>query len=271
MVDQHLLIQNLEEKAEELVRKTRKYLPHIGRFCLISTFVEDGFRMVNQWGEQRDYIESVWNCGWFIAVMFVFLNLVVQISASFCVMSRIRVKEACFALFFIIFMQTIGYSILWDPKFLARNLALVGAVLLLYSECLTEQKTLFAGVPSFGEDSKPKQYIQLSGRLLMVLMFMTLIKFNWDSQNVIAILFGLPLVLMVAAGYKTKLVSVALIFLLIIHNMRYNNFWRHSTKTYIFDFKKFDFFQGLSVIGGIIQLIVYGPGGLSVDDRLKAE
>ena len=56
MVDQHLLIQNLEEKAEELVRKTRKYLPHIGRFCLISTFVEDGFRMVNQWGEQRDYI-----------------------------------------------------------------------------------------------------------------------------------------------------------------------------------------------------------------------
>ena len=134
MVDQHLLIQNLEEKAEELVRKTRKYLPHIGRFCLISTFVEDGFRMVNQWGEQRDYIgnssafpaisnqilESVWNCGWFLAVMFVFLNLVVQISASFCVMSRIRVKEACYALFFIIFMQTIGYSILWDPKFLAR-------------------------------------------------------------------------------------------------------------------------------------------------------
>ena len=56
MVDQHLLIQNLEEKAEDLVRKTRKYLPHIGRFCLISTFVEDGFRMVNQWGEQRDYI-----------------------------------------------------------------------------------------------------------------------------------------------------------------------------------------------------------------------
>ena len=44
-----------------------------------------------------------------------------------------------------------------------------------------------------------------------------------------------------------------------------------STKTYIFDFKKFDFFQALSVIGGIIQLIVYGPGGLSIDDRLKAE
>ena len=56
MVDQHDFIRNLEDKAEDLVRKTRKYLPHIGRLCLISTFVEDGIRMVNQWGEQRDYI-----------------------------------------------------------------------------------------------------------------------------------------------------------------------------------------------------------------------
>ena len=66
------------------------------------------------------WLESVWNCGWFLAVMFVFLNLVVQVAAAFCVMSRTKVKEACYALFFIIAMQTVGYSILWDPKFLAR-------------------------------------------------------------------------------------------------------------------------------------------------------
>ena len=54
--------------------------------------------------------------------MFVFLNLVVQVAASVCIMSRQRVKEACYALFFIIAMQTVGYSILWDPKFLARSL-----------------------------------------------------------------------------------------------------------------------------------------------------
>jgi len=271
MVEQHDLLRNLEDKAEDLVRKTRKYLPHVGRLCLISTFVEDGIRMINQWGEQRDYIESVWNCGWFLAVMFVFLNLVVQVAASVCIMSRQRVKEACYALFFIIAMQTVGYSILWDPKFLARNMALVGAVLLLYSETMQEARTIFAGVPSMGEDSKPKQYLQLSGRLLLVLMFMTLIHFDWQTKNVIAVVFGVPMVLMVAVGYKTKLVSVVLITCLFLHNMRYNNFWRHSVKTYIFDFKKFDFFQSLSVIGGIIQLIVYGPGGLSVDDRLKAE
>ena len=37
-----------------------------------------------------------------------------------------------------------------------RNMALVGAVLLLYSETMQEARTIFAGVPSMGEDSKPK-------------------------------------------------------------------------------------------------------------------
>ena len=55
-MDQHQIITQLEEHAENIIKKTRKYLPHIGRFCLISTFVEDGIRMINQWGEQRDYI-----------------------------------------------------------------------------------------------------------------------------------------------------------------------------------------------------------------------
>jgi hypothetical protein len=59
MVDQHDFIKKLEEKAEALVSKTRKYLPHIGRACLVSTFVEDGLRMINQWGEQRDYIGKI--------------------------------------------------------------------------------------------------------------------------------------------------------------------------------------------------------------------
>ena len=50
---------------------------------------------------------------------------------------------------------------------------------------------------------------------------------NWLNFQLIYIIFGLPMILMVAVGYKTKLVSVTLIFALFIHNIRYNNFWRH--------------------------------------------
>ena len=37
-----------------------------------------------------------------------------------------------------------------------RNLALVGAVLLLYSETMQEARTIFAGVPSMGDEPKGK-------------------------------------------------------------------------------------------------------------------
>jgi hypothetical protein len=47
-------------------------------------------------------------------------------------------------------------------KFLARNLALVGAVCLLLAEVMGEARTIFAGVPSLGENNQ-QNYLQLSG------------------------------------------------------------------------------------------------------------
>jgi hypothetical protein len=58
-------------------------------------------------------------------------------------------------------VQTIAYSILWDLQFLFRNLALIGALLLVLAESRVEGKSLFAGVPSLGEN-KPKMYLQVN-------------------------------------------------------------------------------------------------------------
>lgn len=64
-----------------------------------------------------------------------------------------------------------------------RNMALVGAVLLLLAESKSEARSLFAGVPQL-ERNTPKSYMQLSGRVLLVLMFMTLLHFTTNPVDV---------------------------------------------------------------------------------------
>lgn len=46
------LISRGEEIAEKVLRKSKHILPHLGRLCLVSTFIEDGLRMISQWDEQ---------------------------------------------------------------------------------------------------------------------------------------------------------------------------------------------------------------------------
>merc|ERR1711953_1439100 len=70
-------IATLEDTADKVLRRSKHILPHVARFFLVSTFIEDGIRMYYQWGEQRDYIDSSWNCGTFFSDNF-------RCSKSFC-------------------------------------------------------------------------------------------------------------------------------------------------------------------------------------------
>ena len=81
---------------------------------------------------------------------------------------------------------------------------------------------------------------------------------------------GLCLVGLIAVGCKTKLTSVVMVLWLIGLNITLHNFWSHKMNSLMWDFKKYDFFQTTSVIGGLIMLIIHGPGTVSVDEFKKA-
>jgi hypothetical protein len=73
-------------------------------------------------------------------------------------------------------------------QFLFRNLALIGALLLVLAESRADSKSLFPGVPSLGEN-KPKEYLQLTGRILLVFMFVTLLRFEWSPLQILQVGF----------------------------------------------------------------------------------
>ncbi|KAA8592852.1 hypothetical protein FQN60_018307 [Etheostoma spectabile] len=228
------LMSRAEDVADQFLRVTKHYLPHMARLCLVSTFLEDGFRMWFQWGEQSEYIESTWNCGHFLANIF-----------------------------------TLAYSILWDPKFLMRNLALGGGLLLLLAECRGEARSVFAGVPSLGHQSSPKHLLQLGGRVLLVLMFMTLLHFDLSLFSILQNLVGTALIVLVAVGFKTKLAALTLVVWLLCINFTFNAFWSIPSYKPMHDFLKYDFFQTTSVIGGLLLVVALGPGGVSMDEKKK--
>lgn len=91
--------------CSQVLRRSKQFLPHVARLCIISTFLEDGIRMWFQWGEQRDYVNATWGCGWFLAVIFVMVNLIGQLACCAMVLSRKQVNIACFVLLGIIALQ----------------------------------------------------------------------------------------------------------------------------------------------------------------------
>lgn len=267
-VDQKELLGVAEDFADEVLRHGKHILPTLARLCLVSTFLEDGIRMWMQWNEQRDYMNVSWGIGWFLASAFVVINLLGQMAGSIMVLARFRVDAACGLLFFIVFIQTVAYSILWDLHFLLRNLSLVGALLLLIAESRIEGKSLFAGIPNLGEN-KPKNYLQLTGRILLVFMFITVVKLEMSFLQILQNIIASALMILVTVGFKTKLSALVLVLWLTCVNFYINTWWTIPSYKPMRDFLKYDFFQTLSVIGGLLMVVYLGPGGVSMDEHKK--
>ncbi|CAK9291906.1 unnamed protein product [Gordionus sp. m RMFG-2023] len=210
MVSQKEILNKAEDVADEILRHTKHVLPFIARFCLVSTFVEDGFRMWFQWGEQRDYMSSSWHFGSFFGSCFVIINLLGQLVPSTLILIQKYTKVAVGILFGVVILQTIAYNIIWDLRFFLRNVAVCGGLCLILAEDhdradnQTRKKTVFAGMPSVG-GNKPKSYFQLAGRVLLATMFATLtnvvsVSTSWTPVAAAMLMGGSALMVLVVIG-----------------------------------------------------------------------
>ncbi len=149
-----------------------------------------------------------------------------------------------------------------------RNLSLAGGLMLLLVESKPDAKSLFAGVPTLG-DNKPKNYMQFAGRILLIVMFLTIIRIDFHPIHMCINILGTILIVLVAIGYKTKLSAFTLVIMLSILNIVANPFWTIESDKPLHDFLKYDFFQTMSVIGGLLFIVALGPGGVSLDEHKK--
>jgi uncharacterized membrane protein YphA (DoxX/SURF4 family) len=111
---------------------------------------------------------------------------------------------------------------------------------------------------------------QLAGRVLLIFLFIGFVfQGQWSFARVLVSLVGLGACIMVVVGFKAKYSATFLVLLLSISNILINNWWsvhpNHPQKDYL----RFDFFQTLSIVGGLLLLVTTGPGGLSMDEKVR--
>ena len=100
-------------------------------------------------------------------------------------------------------------------------------------------------------------------------MFLTLVRFDFEFFHIFFNIFGGALIVLVAIGYKTKLSALTLVLILTVLNFMANPFWMVDSNKGLHDFLKYDFFQTMSVIGGLLFIVALGPGGVSLDEHKK--
>lgn len=93
--------------------------------------------------------------------------------------------------------------------------------------------------------------------------------FNLPSLQILQNIVGTALIILVAIGFKTKLAALTLVIWLFGINIYFNAFWTIPAYKPMHDFLKYDFFQTMSVIGGLLLVVALGPGGVSMDEKKK--
>lgn len=264
------LSSSAEDLMDSLSQPIRPYIPAIGRFLIVVTFLEDVLRILTQWSDQVSFLHKYRNMPLFIVYVFLIINVVFMTVASCLVIIRRMPELSIGALLCVIVLQGIGYGLITEPNFFLRNLSVVGGLLMVFTESLaSRRRNLFAGLPSISETDK-KIYYQLAGRVLLIFLFIGFVlRGEWSLFRVLVSLLGFCACVMVAIGFKARWSAMFLVLLLSVLNIAVNNFWTVHSALPQRDFLRYDFFQTLSIVGGLLLLINLGPGGLSMDERKK--
>jgi len=259
----------VEDMVEIYSQPLKPHLPAIGRFLIVVTFIEDALRITTQWSDQNWYLQKHRHFPWGISHIFLLMNIITMLGASGAIITKRYSEIAVGSLLGVIILQGFGYGLIFDINFFLRNLSVIGGLLMVFSESMVSRKNTFAGIPNLNDNDRRK-YFQLTGRVLLIFLFIGVtLQGEWTFARLMFSLVGLSACIMVALGFKAKWSAGFLVVLLSIFNVFVNNWWSVHDKHPQRDFLKYDFFQTLSIVGGLLLLVNMGAGGISVDAKKK--
>ncbi|KAI9857427.1 MAG: hypothetical protein M1824_004835 [Vezdaea acicularis] len=263
----------IEDWLDTISEPVKPYLPAIGRFLIVVTFLEDALRIITQWSDQLTYLHDYRKIPSGATHLFLLLNVIAMTISSILVIIRKHSEYAVIGLIGVVITQALGYGLIFDMNFFLRNLSVMGGLLMVLSDSWVRKRFAPAGLPQIDEKDR-KMYFQLAGRVLLIFLFIGFVfggnkESRWGIGRILVIMIGFVACVMVIVGFKAKWSAVLLVVILSIFNVIVNNFWTMHHAHPHKDFAKYDFFQILSIVGGLLLLVNMGPGQFSVDEKKK--
>ncbi|KAH8318077.1 hypothetical protein KR074_007118, partial [Drosophila pseudoananassae] len=263
-------LRQAEDLGEEVIRRCRPSLPAVARFCLVATFFEDALRMFFQWMVHVNYLQDQLKCSGDLAMALSLYLLVGQLVGCVLVWLHLFINFAVTLLAGIVLLQAHVYAVPLDLQLILRNFALLGGLLLLHVE--EKQASCYriyaarAGVPLL-VNRRSQQLMQLTGRILLALMYLTLFQQYFTVVSIVLNSFGLILMAFVVMGYRTRSAALWLSLMLTGWNVCTNAWWFADGDSR--DLLKYNCFHTLSVVGGLLMVVVLGPGDVSLERYKK--
>jgi ER-derived vesicles protein len=216
---------SFERVLDTISQPLKPYFPPIARFLIVVTFLEDSIRIMTQWNDQIYYLSRSQGMSNWFASIFLFINVIMMICGSTMAIFKKMTTIAVGMLVGVVFMQSVGYGLIFHFDFFFRNLSVLGGLLLLLSESMSKKKDLFAGLPQLTETEK-SHYVQLAGRVLLVMLFLSfLLAGEMSVFRILMSLIGFAVAMMVVVGFKAKYSAMFLVLVLSSANVLLNNWW----------------------------------------------
>ncbi|KAJ1555194.1 hypothetical protein HK405_003025, partial [Cladochytrium tenue] len=250
------------------------------------------------WTSQHSYLRAAHNVSSLAASSFLALNVVAMLLGSALALARVRVGVAAMLLAGVLVTQAAAFAQFRDIPQMLRAAAIAGGLLILaadgdgvapHSSCNgtpaaeadgdgRHGRVVLSRLPPLLADaggSDRQQWrraataagVRLFGRVLLVGM-VGRVALSVGGTAVAAA--GLSGCAAVAIGFRARVAGAALLAGLAVANFALHGGWWFLERDHPnFDYVRYDFFQTLSVLGGLLLFVARGPGRFSLDESFK--
>lgn len=276
-------MEQVQDSARQALRVSKRftkqvapYAPYITRGLFVATFVEDGVRVLTEMPHQIDFLHYEYRIPeWLAGVLLVVTVLLSFVGSGLLIAQKHAFGGKYEALGSYLLLGCVAYQQVVYGRhspigsgnigFLVRNLCLAGALLLFLAQSRIEEgRTALPGVPDPGNSVTMQSYLKLASRVLLVLLAMEFL----TTMGWVGCVLTAPVVLAVAVGWYMTISGTLLLVLYLVHNVLNSAFWSLGD-SYMKDVLRYEWVQTISIMGGLLMLVVNGPGELSVDERMR--